>query len=336
MSKKRKFGFIGTGAWSSALANVLSKNGYDVILYGVDQKEIEDIKRGYNTKYFNSRAFNNPENIYATDSLSELVSNSNTYVLGVPSKLVKSVLKQLQKELKYKKVDLINLSKGLEPNSETLFSEFIAKKFKKNLKNLATFIGPSFAVEVFNEEATIINVVGENHMYNRELQRAFNNAYFRLEPEQNIKGAELFAALKNVLAIGMGMVSAKYQSVNTHSAMLTIGTQEILKVLDFLHPNPDNVKVALSFSGIGDIFLTCSSTKSRNFSFGQQINEFGMKKALELNNKTVEGVETAKTLQKILKKHPLDVPFLNNIIAILFSGKSPFKILDFIQTNNAS
>ncbi|VEU70141.1 NAD(P)H-dependent glycerol-3-phosphate dehydrogenase [Mycoplasmopsis glycophila] len=331
MCKKTKFGFIGTGAWSSALANVLSHNDYQSMLYGIDQNEIQDIAKGFNTKYFSSREFFNHENIFVTNKLSELIKFSDVIVLGIPSQFVQSVLKELQNELKYKKIDLINLSKGFEPNSEKPFSEFIKKKFKRNLKNLATFIGPSFAVEVFNEQFTTINVVGENVEYINSLTKAFNNNFFNLVPEQNEVGAEIFAAIKNVLAIGMGIISIIYESINTNAALLTMGIQEISKIVKELNPNVNNSEVAMSFAGIGDVFLTCSSTKSRNYRFGQQIAEIGLEKTLEENSRTVEGIETAKTLAKILKKHDIDVPFLKNILSIISGQKNPLKILDFIK-----
>ncbi|WP_426461383.1 NAD(P)H-dependent glycerol-3-phosphate dehydrogenase [Mycoplasma hafezii] len=331
MKKKRKFGFIGTGAWSSALANVLSHNGYEVMLYGVDHNEIDDINRGYNTKYFNGRAFDNPQNIKATDNLKEVLDFANVIVLGVPSHLVKVVLKQIQGILKYKRIDLINLSKGFEPTTEMFFSDFIKRKFRRNLKNLATFIGPSFAVEVFNEKMTMINAVGDNADYIEMLCHCFNNDKFRIFPNYNIKGAEVFAALKNVLAIGMGIISYQDDSNNTHAAILSLGLREITKVYQRMCPNDNDTRISIDFAGAGDTFLTCSSFKSRNYSFGREIAEFGVKEALEKNAKTVEGYQTAKTLEKILRKKDITVPLLENIINVLFHNKSPFKILDFLK-----
>ncbi|WP_036452105.1 NAD(P)H-dependent glycerol-3-phosphate dehydrogenase [Mycoplasma buteonis] len=331
MKKAKKFGFIGTGAWSSALANVLSENGYESMLYGIDKNEIDDINSGYNKKYFNSRMFVNPENIKATNSLEEVLKFANVIVLGVPSHIVRSVLKDMQDILKYKKIDLVNLSKGIEPSSELFFSEFIKKKFKKNLKNLATFIGPSFASEVFNNKLTMINVTGDNADYIEMLCGHFNNNKFKIVPNFNTKGTEIFAALKNVLAIGMGIVSYQDDSRNTHAALLSMGLREIVKVYQRLCPGESNSPVALDFAGVGDTVLTCSSFQSRNYTFGKDVAEFGIDVAVERNATTVEGYQTAKTLEKIIRKKDIDVPLFKNIIQVLFKHKNPFKILDFLK-----
>ncbi|QGZ97949.1 glycerol-3-phosphate dehydrogenase [Mycoplasma sp. NEAQ87857] len=333
MSKKRKFGFIGTGAWSSALANVLVTNGHEVMMYGINKDEIQAINNGNNYRYFGSSDFNDKELISATNDLKELVSNSNTIVLGIPSKSMKVVLKHLQKNIKYRKIDIINLSKGIEPNSELLFSEFIKKRFKGNLKNLATFIGPSYASEVFQNELTMINIVSDNQEYMDSLVKYFNNSYFKLIPSTNVIGAEMFAALKNVLAIGLGIISYKHSGKNTQSAMLTIGINEILKIYQSLYPNDFNIFAGLDFSGIGDVILTCTSDKSRNFTLGYEIAEFGLKSTLEKNKTTIEGFETAKTLDKLLKKHEIEAPFFASIIEVILKGKNPFKITDFLTNS---
>ncbi|WP_406614661.1 NAD(P)H-dependent glycerol-3-phosphate dehydrogenase [Mycoplasma corogypsi] len=334
MKKLRKFGFIGTGAWGSALANVLSSNGHKVMLYGVDLAEINDINNGRNTKYFNSIKFSHQENVIATTSLKELVDFANTFVLAVPSHAIKTVLKQLKDIIKYKHVDIINLSKGFEQNSELLFSEFVQKKFRSNLKNLASLVGPSYAIEVFQHDLTVINIVGENVEYLEDIASYFNNSSFKLVASQKVNGCELFAAAKNLLSIGLGISSYNNESVNTHSALITLGTQEIIKLYQVLYPTEFSHEVAFSYAGIGDIILTCSSNKSRNYSFGLLVAEIGINDALAKNTSTVEGYETAKTLNKLIKRNNVSVPFLQSIIDILLHNKKASYLTDFIANSS--
>ncbi|APJ38439.1 NAD(P)H-dependent glycerol-3-phosphate dehydrogenase [Mycoplasmopsis pullorum] len=332
-NKIKKITFIGTGAWASALATVVLRNNYQVSMYGINEKEIEDINQGYNRKYFGNKMFNNRQNLTATNSLEEALKDTDLIVLAVPSEFIKDTLKAISQVLKYKKVNLVNVAKGIENNSKKFFSEFIEWKFGKNLKNLATLIGPSFAQEVFEENLTMINVVGKNEEYLQLLLHVFNNPYFRLVINKNEKGSELFAALKNVLAIGIGIMTYKHPEKNPQSALLSVGVKEIYQIYKFLNPDSKD-DIGFELAGIGDIFLTCSSTKSRNFSFGLHIAELGLKPALEQENKTIEGYNTAKILDKIIKENDLNVPFLKSIIDVLFYNKSPLMLLDFVNEYN--
>ncbi|UWV84356.1 NAD(P)H-dependent glycerol-3-phosphate dehydrogenase [Mycoplasmopsis felis] len=331
ISKKYKFGFIGTGSYGSALANVLSENGHNVALYGINEYEINDINTGYNQRYFGSIPFYKKENIYATDNLEEVVLSSEHIVLAIPSTAMRETLKKIKEILNSKKINIINLSKGIEYQSGMFFSDFIKWKFNKNIKNLATLTGPSFASEVFQRENTIINVVSENEEYNELLVSLFTNKYFKLIPETNVLGSEIFGAIKNVLAIGIGMWNATNTSKNTLSALLTMGINEINHIYKHLS-NKENVDFSLSYSRIGDVYLTCTSVKSRNFTLGIQIYENGVDKALENSGSTVEGYHTAKTLEKMIKEKEINnIPFLKSILDVLFNSKKPVNLLDFMN-----
>ncbi|EFF41330.1 NAD(P)H-dependent glycerol-3-phosphate dehydrogenase [Mycoplasmopsis alligatoris] len=330
---KSKICFIGTGAWGSALASVVSKNEHSVSMYGINKDEINDINKGKNTKYFGNKNFNNPENIVASNNLKECLKDADVVVLAVPSPAIKQVIKEIQQELKTKKIDLINVVKGIDEDTELLFSELIQKKFKRNLSNFATLIGPSFATEVFEDVLTMINVVGSDINYLAKVTRIFNNDTFRLVINEDEKASEIFAALKNVLAIGLGMINYFSPNKNTHAAILSIGVKEIHSVYKALYPQSKDT-IGYELAGIGDIFLTCSSPKSRNYSFGYSIAEHGIKKILEKEQKTIEGYYTAKILSKIIEKNDLNVPFLKSIIDVLFNKKNPFKVLDFVEEYN--
>lgn len=327
---KNKIAIIGTGAWGSALANVLLKNNHNIIMYGINQDEINDINNGYNRKYFGNKRFHNFKNLAATNNLDITLKNADYVILATPSSHIKTMLKEIQKVLNYRKINLINVAKGIDSETKNFFSELIYSKFRKNLKNMATLIGPSYAVEVFENELTMINVVGRDINFLAKLTKVFNNDSFKLVINKNEKGSELFAALKNVLAIGVGIISYSNKSKNTQSAMLTIGVKEIHKIYKSLFPELDD-EIGFELAGIGDIFLTCSSNKSRNFSFGLDIADKGLKEVLNNQTKTVEGYTTAKILEKIIKEKDIYVPFMTNIINVLYHNKSPFKILDFLE-----
>ncbi|WP_208664662.1 NAD(P)H-dependent glycerol-3-phosphate dehydrogenase, partial [Mycoplasma nasistruthionis] len=235
--------------------------------------------------------------------------------------------------LKDRQIDLINLSKGLEPKTKMFFSQYITLNYSKNIRNFASIMGPSFAKEVFSQNLTMVNIVGKNIDFNSEISGFFNNDTFIVKPYNDILGAELFSALKNVLAIGTGICSELYPGENSHAGLLTTGISEIFNIYKSMYPDGENT-IGYHFSSVGDIFLTCSSKSSRNFSLGVNIAKFGIDKALEMQSLTVEGYDTAKTLVKLLDEYNIqNAPLMRNITEILFNNKDPKKIIDMIQNN---
>ncbi|MEA4191307.1 MULTISPECIES: NAD(P)H-dependent glycerol-3-phosphate dehydrogenase [unclassified Mycoplasma] len=330
MKEKIKFGVLGTGAFGSALANILIENNFPVMMYGINAQEISDINDGYNRKFFGEIPFKNSNLISATNDLGYFYENVDTVILAVPSVAVGVILRQSAKVLGNKKISIINLSKGLEPETKQFFSDYITSAFDNNLENLASIMGPSFAIEVFEGKLTMVNIVGINSKFNQEVAQCFNNSHFYVKPYDDIKGAEVFAALKNVLAIGLGMSSVLYPGQNSHAGLLTLGTYEIFKIYKTMFPNEEDT-IGYNFAAMGDIFLTCSSPTSRNFSFGINVAKVGVSEALATQNVTTEGYDTAITLQKIIEEYNIkDIPFLQGIIDVLFNNKDPKVILDSI------
>lgn len=330
----KKVTIIGTGAWASALATVLSKNNNKVLMWGIDSSEVDSINKGNNSKYFKDTLFNNPFNVKATLDLNEALKEFDYLILAVPSSAITSVLEQIKEIIKSKKINVINVAKGIDEKTNEFFSEVLNKQFANNLKNYCTLIGPSFAVEVFENVLTMINVVGPKTRFLKEVSELFNNDTFRLVVNENEHGSELFAALKNVLAIGIGMLDYLRPYRNTMAALLSIGVKEIHMVYKRIFPE-SNDNMGFELAGIGDIFLTCSSTKSRNFSFGRQVAEFGLEATLKNNKKTIEGYHAAKILANILNKNKdLKIVFLKSIIDILYKNKKPELLLDFVKEYN--
>ncbi|MGY5139229.1 NAD(P)H-dependent glycerol-3-phosphate dehydrogenase [Mycoplasmopsis gallinarum] len=328
---QKRITFIGTGAWASGLATVLTKNNHFVTMWGIDQKEIDDINNGLNTKYFGNSKFNNPNLLQATNDLKKALEGTDLIVLAVPSAAFDSVIPKILENSDSKKLNILNVAKGIDSKTKKFFSEVIKKEFGNRLENCATLIGPSFAVEVFQNVMTMANIVGINQIFLEWVAALFNNDKFKLVINTNEQGAELFAALKNVLAIGLGINQYSNPDLkNPQAALLSIGVKEINKIYKALFEKADD-EIAFDLAGIGDIFLTCSSEKSRNFSFGLQVGEYGVQKALEMNTKTVEGYRTANIFKSILKDLKIHVPFFENIIDVLFNNKPQSELLDFIN-----
>ncbi|MCS4536942.1 NAD(P)-binding domain-containing protein [Mycoplasma sp. CSL7475-4] len=325
----RKITFIGTGAWASGLATVLSKNNHKFIMWGIDNSEIEDINRGFNTKYFGNLKFNNPQNIIATDDLNYALKDSDLIILAIPTPAIATVVLKIKQILGDRKVDVINVSKGIDFNSKKFISNLIRDEFGNNLNNVASLIGPSFATEVFQNHLTMINVVGTNVDFLHEIEELFNNDTFKLKINTDEQGSEVFSALKNVLAIGIGIASYMHAPKNLAPALISQGLMEIHSVAKKMFPQTKDT-TGYELAAVGDIVLTCLNTTSRNYSFGLSVGEHGVSESLKLNKKTVEGYNTAvilNNMQELLAD--LDIPFLKSIIDVLLNNKNKDKLLDF-------
>jgi glycerol-3-phosphate dehydrogenase (NAD(P)+) len=185
---------------------------------------------------------------------------------------------------------------------------------------LVTLIGPSFANEVFKNEPTVLNAVSQRLILAKRVSKLFNNHHFKCIEILDEIGAEMMGASKNVMAIAMGVTYELHTSINTRAALLAQVTKEISRIVKVYG---GEVETVLQFCGIGDIYLTCTDDKSRNFSFGKNIARVGVKRALANNNKTIEGYESTRVLYNIIKSHHIQAPALTEIYQVLFNNKNP-------------
>jgi glycerol-3-phosphate dehydrogenase (NAD(P)+) len=146
----------------------------------------------------------------------------------------------------------------------------------------------------------------------------FNNSHFRCIEIKDEVGAEIIGALKNVMAIAMGVAYQLHTSINTRAAMLAQGTKEINRLVDIYGGQSSTIT---QFCGIGDIYLTCTDEKSRNFSFGKLVAMVGVKKALIQNTSTVEGYLATKVIYQTIKNKKLNSPLLDEIYHVLYENK---------------
>jgi glycerol-3-phosphate dehydrogenase (NAD(P)+) len=190
---------------------------------------------------------------------------------------------------------------------------------ERKSKGLVTLIGPSFAVEVFNNQPTMINSISSSIPLARMVSLLFNNSHFKCVEIRDEVGAEIIGALKNVMAIGMGIAYQLHTSINTRAAMLAQSTKEISKLVKLYGGRLETI---VRFCGIGDIYLTCTDEKSRNFSFGKLVAQIGIDKALKQNTKTVEGYYATQVIAKVIKTKKINSPVLNEVYEVLFNHKN--------------
>ena len=324
-----KIAILGTGAWGTALANVLLTNKNKVNMWGIDQSEIDDLKKGYNKKYFGNVKLPNNLNI-VSNNLYDVVKDSEYILLAIPSKFLIEVIDKLQKILVNRKVVIINVAKGFDIKSRKSWSQVIEKKMKKNILGVVSLLGPSFAEEVFHHHITLINAVGTNKIYVDKVSKLFTNHFFKTIPLYVEVGPEIFAALKNVAAIGAGIVFYYCKAINTRVAMLTATFQEIILIYKKICAKNYNPNINFQLCSFGDFTLTCSSDKSRNFHFGKLIAKDGLEKAHQEFTSTTEGYNAAPIIHEIIKSKKIKAPIITAIYQVLYEKLNPEKLAKHI------
>lgn len=314
---------LGTGCLGTAVAQVLTDNGHEVLLWTVDEKQVEEINtKGTNKFYYENFKFN--EKVGATTSIEEIVEFSNNIVVVLPSKFIKDTMKKINKVLKNsnEKKTFINMSKGMDYKNLITISEIIEESIdSKNINKICSMTGPTFANEILNRQMTkfiAASTTGDNL---NDVKEIFVNDYILIEHSNDIKGIEILSSVKNIIALAAGILDGLGYGENAHAILITMGVKEMLKISPFYNIETDTL---LSVSGIGDLVLTASSKTSRNYQTGQKVGK-GEKidKAIETTKTVVEGVECAKVIYKFSKKHKINLPITNAIYNIFYKGTEP-------------
>lgn len=314
-----KTAVIGTGSWGTALAQVLADNDQDVILYGIEPDQIQDINENHqNSKFFPGIQLN--PKLKATGDLNE-AADADVVLLAVPSVAIAPVAKQTADVLK-KKAIWINVAKGFNPGTNERLSEVLRRVIpEEKISSVVSLIGPSHAEEVVERQLTSIDAVSLKEEDAEAVQKLFSNEYMRIYTGDDEIGSELGAAVKNVMAIASGMIAGLGYKDNTRAALITRGLQEMIRFGTHFGGNP---RTFIGLTGVGDLIVTCSSWNSRNFQAGYQIGkENDVRHFLDTNTKTTEGVRTAKIVHDLAQQEGIDMPICEEVYQILYEGKEP-------------
>lgn len=310
---------IGSGSWGTALAQVLQDNHQDVIIYGVNEKEVDDINVNHqNSKYFDNVTLN--KELKATSDI-HCVKEADIVLLAVPTIAIESICNQIN-EIITKKVIIINVSKGFHPETNERMSQVIRRCIDEDkLSSVVSLIGPSHAEEVVIRLLTTIDAVSLKDEDARVVQNLFSNQYMRIYTGNDEVGSELGVAIKNVMAIASGILSGLGYQDNTRAALITRGLQEMIRYGVHFGGKQETF---MGLTGIGDLIVTCTSVHSRNFEAGYQIGkENSVENFFKNNTKTVEGVRTAKIVHRVAKENGIEMPICEEVYQILYNGKHP-------------
>lgn len=314
-----KISVIGSGSWGTALAQAVVDNGHELRLYSRSEKSRDEI----NENHTNSRYLKNailPKEVVATSSLKEAVEFADVIVIAVPTKVMREVARDINGYLERPKF-IIHVSKGLEMETNKRMSEVISDEIDSDkLKGVGVLSGPSHAEELILRNPTVVAIASKNDELNKIAQEIFHNKYFRIYVNKDIIGVEVGGALKNIIALGCGMIDGMAYGDNAKAALLTRGLIEITRLGKKLGADE---MTFLGLGGIGDLVVTCTSKHSRNYNCGYLIGQgYSLEEAIEKLDMVAEGVRTTKVCYFLSKEYDVYMPITENIYKVLYEGLS--------------
>jgi len=323
-----KVSVLGAGSWGTALAIILANNGHQVIMWEYNKQYVKNLKKHYENKVF-LPGIKLPREIEITHSLKDAASDQHMIVIAIPTQFIRSVLKQMKK-FSFKNTTFVSVSKGIEKETLLTVDHIIAEELDISEEAIGVLSGPSHAEEVAKKIPTAVVAASSNIETATEIQSAFANSYFRVYSSTDIVGVELGGALKNVIAVGAGIIDGAKFGDNTKAAIMTRGIAEISRLGIELGAKPETFA---GLSGMGDLIVTCMSKHSRNRHVGEQIG-MGKKLPEVLKEMTMvaEGVETCRSVHQLAAKHHIDVPIANAVYNILFNEKDPIKVTNDLMS----
>ena len=312
---------FGAGAWGSTLAQVLCDAGNEVLLWGRNAETIGEINDLHtNRRYLAGQVL--PSNLRATTDLDEAFSFSQTYVLAIPSTQLRATLNEWKGRFSADCM-IVSTLKGIEVSTMLRMTEIIEQVLGKH--KVAILTGPNLADELILRQPAGAVAASTSQAVADEVRELFRTPYYRVYTSVDLLGCELAGAIKNVIALAVGISIGMGFGENTQAMLITRGLNEVARLCAAHGSDPLS---AAGLAGMGDLVATCGSPLSRNRTFGELLGKTGsMEMAIAQGAKTVEGVASSGAIVEIAHRVGVEVPVIEAVADIVNGSLSPEQAL---------
>jgi glycerol-3-phosphate dehydrogenase (NAD(P)+) len=312
-----RLGIVGAGSWGTALSIVLAPRFHRVTLWAYDPGLAHAIEASReNTVYL--PGFTLPDNVTATDSLADAANQADCLLLVVPSQHFRRIAHAVLETVSHDPV-LVSATKGIEAGTLLRMSQILRET--RPQARIAVLSGPTFAREIAAGEPAAVVVASDQAGIACAVQQAFSGPTLRLYTNGDPAGVEVGAALKNVIAIGAGIVQGLGLGNNTNAALVTRGLAEITRLAVACGGQE---KTLSGLAGLGDLLLTCTGDLSRNRRVGIELAKGRRLDEILASTKMIaEGVETTVGAVALARRHGVEMPIVEQMDLVLRSGKPP-------------
>ncbi len=313
------------GAYGLAIANLLTKTQNNEIMVWSESKEkIEEVNKTNMLQVaFKDKLL--PKSLKYTLSMEEAIKDKDIVFIVVAAQYVDSVALSMKPFLN-KNTHVCICSKGIEQDT----CSFVSDVFRKYIKTrrLAVISGPSFAIDIMNGEPVALTLASSNKKTIKAIKGVMCNSTLKLRETNDYIGVQTCGSIKNIIAIASGIISGLGYSDSTRAFLITEAAHDMKEIITSLGGDR---KTILSYSGIGDLLLTCTSIKSRNFSYGKLLGEKNFEAAKEyLAKTTVEGYYTLKSVYQLIKKKKIKIPVIDLMDRIVMHNEKPELLIEFL------
>ncbi len=312
-----KVAVYGAGSWGTALAQVLACNGHDVVLWGRNEEQMQQMADTHENKKYLPGVTLHPQ-LMVTSQWPD-ARNYDYLLIGVPTQNQRHLLSEHSDEFAAAHGVLINVAKGIETSTGKCVHDVYKDVLGEDvMRRYVVLYGPSHAEEFGRNMPTALVAASENPDAAQGVQNIFMNDNVRVYTGKDVVGVELGGALKNIIALAIGMTIGLGYGDNARAALMTRGLAEITRLGVALGAEPYTF---LGLTGVGDLFVTCTSEHSRNRRAGIMLGQGqALDDVLANMGMVVEGVSTTKAAYALAKEKQIEMPILEQIYHVLFEG----------------
>ncbi|MGZ4596672.1 MAG: NAD(P)H-dependent glycerol-3-phosphate dehydrogenase [Actinomycetes bacterium] len=322
---------LGSGSWGTAFSQVLADAGSEVTMWG-RRAEICDAvnSRHENPDYLPGVTL--PASIRATDSAPAALAGAEVVVLAVPSQTLRANLEQWAPLLP-EGVALVSLMKGIELNTTRRMSEVIAETTGAEPHRIAVVSGPNLAKEIAARQPAASVIACTDEAVAEKLQQVCMTPYFRPYTNVDVIGVEVGGAVKNVIALAVGMAEGMGMGDNSQASIITRGLAEMIRLGVALGAD---MATFAGLAGVGDLVATCMSPLSRNRTFGENLGRgMTLEEVIRSTRQTAEGVKSCESILALGRRHLVDMPITEHVVAAVHDGLPPREIVSRIMSRSA-
>ncbi len=310
---------FGTGSWGTTFAMVLADAGTTTTMCGRRDDVVDAINERHENPWYQP-GIALPETLSATTDVAAAVEGADFVVLAVPAQSLRENLVRWAPFLPPKAL-LVSLIKGIELGSTKRMSEVIREVADVRQERVAVVTGPNLAREIAERQPGASVIACTDHDAAVRLQSACQTPYFRPYTNSDVIGCELAGAVKNVIAIAVGIADGMGYGDNSIATLITRGLSETAKLGSALGADP---MTFVGLAGLGDLVATCSSPLSRNRSIGEHLGRgMSVEETLAATTTTAESVMSSKSILELAHKHDVEVPIIEVVYSVLYEQLKP-------------
>ena len=319
-----KIGLFGTGAYGLALSSILINNKHEVTMWTKFEEEKKNLEKDRGNELL-LPGYKLDKSIKITNSVEECIKDKDLLIIAIPAAFVDSLCADMAPFINGNHI--LIATKGIEQGTGLFMNQVVEKHL--NTKNIAVISGPTFAIDLVSKMPAGLSLASKSPETIILVKKTLQNEYIKLRESDDIVGVEICGSIKNVIALSAGMLEGLKANETTKAMLIAEAMHDMEAILDAFNCNKRTV---LSYAGVGDLLLTCTSTKSRNFSFGKLVGEKPPREEINeyLKNKTVEGYYTLESIYQLLKDKEVTIPIIDLIYEIAVGGKDPELLLTFL------